>query len=591
MLTSRVFLHFLGIHFLKEHGINYQYNAILNEADLAFRFGLLCSGEVYITAASYIESPLCFRIVNPFNDFFSFGLIHLVGGAHSLEEFIYNKGIQYNSNIYQKNSYNSISINKIPSYKSKLSSTTEFLCSEWLKMLSDGTVVKELETQRYKPASYIEERWLQVPSQLEDKAFIVDNIRLLLFGDTNNLHEINTLNRIINRLYFHSYTRELQAGLIVNLLHLDSPYYVQNYAPNIPYKEILQITRKYGYLLRKIRFATPSELLAIRDSSVWKNVLAEIENTMQTSSSTNLHKNRKDNQSMEIKERLIIVVLIALDEEFREFLDIANDYGKAILSKSISNGQYYYEFEVLNKTTKNPISIVAKLIGDMGPEIAASATSAVLSDMSPSLIVSLGISASLSSDIGLCDVAVANQIDSYGANLKAGPSSTQDKFELKHRGNVYRTPHVLLEEVANFEFAHSKDFAIWGEQCKNDCLNCSISSNSPVCTIVGPPRTHRVHLASGPFLGASNAFREWVQLRDGTLKVLDMEAAGIVSVASNRVKPIPLLAIKGISDRGDENKAELDLSSKQIFRKISMRNATRYMFALATCVNLSPNVN
>ena len=59
-----------------------------------------------------------------------------------------------------------------------------------------------------------------------------------------------------------------------------------------------------------------------------------------------------------------------------------------------------------------------------------------------------------------------------------------------------------------------------------------------------------------------------------------MEAAGFAYAASERIRPVCSVVIRGISDLGDENKKKLDKASKNAWRRYSVRNATTLLLGL-----------
>lgn len=57
-------------------------------------------------------------------------------------------------------------------------------------------------------------------------------------------------------------------------------------------------------------------------------------------------------------------------------------------------------------------------------------------------------------------------------------------------------------------------------------------------------------------------------------------AAGLAQAAHRRIDPVRTLVIRGISDLGDERKRELDRTDGGAIRRLAMRNATRFLWAL-----------
>lgn len=76
---------------------------------------------------------------------------------------------------------------------------------------------------------------------------------------------------------------------------------------------------------------------------------------------------------------------------------------------------------------------------------------------------------------------------------------------------------------------------------------------------------------------ASKAFAAEVKRADRKFIAVDMEAAGFAHAASERIHPVRHPVVRGISDRGDENKKKLDKTSKNGWRRYCVRNATNFL--------------
>lgn len=189
----------------------------------------------------------------------------------------------------------------------------------------------------------------------------------------------------------------------------------------------------------------------------------------------------------------------------------------------------------------------------------------------------LGIAASLDKDVKLGDVVVAQQVDAYASNLKAVPDE-QGGFEFQHRGSGYQGTHALLQRAANLEFAHAESYKSWRARGAED-LQRLVSKTSVRKELLEAdllreqPGLERVHLASGAVVGAAKELAAWIHQRDASIKALEMEAAGVVAAAHERVDPVRTLVLTGISDLGDERKSQLDRIGGGGLRKLAMRIA------------------
>lgn len=277
-------------------------------------------------------------------------------------------------------------------------------------------------------------------------------------------------------------------------------------------------------------------------------------------------------------EPIDVAILVALEEEFDELLDLV---GKTESEPDGVYGGTYFTFAVAGPTGE-PYRCATKLIGNMGPDAAAPPALGLLDKWQPETAIMLGIAAGLSDDVSLGDVVVASQIDAYASNLKAAQSAGGG-FEFEHRGSVYAGPHDLLEVVKDLKYVHRDAYSAWQAECAGEREKL-IPKNLPDGLgerIAAEPRVRRIHLASGPVLGASVDFVKWLQGRDGTIGGLEMEGAALVAAAHKRKDPVRTLVIRGVSDFGDERKKLLDTGSKGGVRRYAARNATRLMLLLA----------
>jgi len=273
-----------------------------------------------------------------------------------------------------------------------------------------------------------------------------------------------------------------------------------------------------------------------------------------------------------------LLLLVALSEEFEELFQLFREM-KAIPDPE--HGGSDFIFLVQGKNCQ--INVVARLVGSMGISEAQLAADRALTKWKPKVIINIGIAASLHNDLKLGDVLIADQVDAYDANLKAVPSG-DSSWELEHRGSVFHGEHSLLQFVKQFQFTHRSSYESWRLNSmslqpqlipQNDAIafkNAKVLEDSP--------SLHTGHLGSGSIVGAASGFANFLKSRDATLRALEMEAGGMARAAVKRTQPISWLVIRGISDLGDERKAQFDSTGDGGLRKLAMRNATSMMLAL-----------
>jgi nucleoside phosphorylase len=275
-----------------------------------------------------------------------------------------------------------------------------------------------------------------------------------------------------------------------------------------------------------------------------------------------------------------LAIIIALAEEFEQLVDLLPAPPTPVRDEEL--GGYDYRFVFRGAVAEH--ICVARFIGDMGPTKAQAITSQVLSKWKPAAAVMLGIAASLDSDDAkLGDVVVAQQVDAYAENLKAKPNS-DGSFRLQHGGRVYSGDWGFVQECTHLKHAHRAAFEDWQGECTRDLAHLVEAAILEPLQTSGFMRTKPfllpVHLASGPVVGATQAYSDWLHERDRSLKALEMEAAGFMAASQDRLAKTPTLVVRGISDFGDEQKKKLDTIGTGSVRKYAMRNAVRFLWLL-----------
>jgi nucleoside phosphorylase len=273
-----------------------------------------------------------------------------------------------------------------------------------------------------------------------------------------------------------------------------------------------------------------------------------------------------------------LLILVALIEEFEELFQI---FPEMKVIPDPEHGGSDFVFFVQGENCQ--ISVVARLVGAMGISEAQLAVDRAITKWKPELIINIGIAASLHNDVKLGDVLIADQVDAYDSNLKA-VSKGKNSWKLEHRGNVFHGDHSLLQFVKQYRFTHRKLYDSWRSSSR-DIQHKLIPEDDIIALknkqVLGDlPSLDIGHLASGSIVGAASEFAKFLKSKDGTFRALEMEAGGIARAAVKRTQPISWLVIRGISDLGDERKAQFDSTGDGGLRKLAMRNATNLMLAL-----------
>ncbi len=247
------------------------------------------------------------------------------------------------------------------------------------------------------------------------------------------------------------------------------------------------------------------------------------------------------------KDSVDVAVIIALQEEFREFVQLMGQ------SQSVRKGsRTYYKYSVNDAK----ITCVATMIGSMGTTQAASATADLLLNYAPKVIAVIGIAGAVSDDLKVGDVIVAKYVDAYWDNTKASDDTGSTKYTMG--GGGYTPSPDISDLVANLEFTDSRWYQERWQQLTNSA------------------RIHTGTIGSGNVLSASTSFNRGLkEHRNREIKAVEMESSGILGVLER--SGIRSIVIRGISDKADESKAKLEQDTNGENRSRAMRNAT-YLF-------------
>ncbi len=266
-------------------------------------------------------------------------------------------------------------------------------------------------------------------------------------------------------------------------------------------------------------------------------------------------------------------IVIALDEEFREiFPQIC---ATPFFNKEIS--QYYYNFNRTIKDQKSGYQCVVTFIGGMGTGKAALIGDRLMHQYRPRTIVNIGIAGSMDDEVLVGDVLVAEQADDYFYAARAVAGKGEHNFDFRLSGDPYKSSLSHVNHAKHLRYAHPLAAKTWFNVCSHrliesldkDAREKILGAN----LIRATPEIQIGNIASGPIVGTSDAFVDWLkQQRDRKYLALEMEAAGVLSAAHARSSTETLI-IRGISDYSDARKQELDRIGERALRRYAMNNA------------------
>lgn len=268
---------------------------------------------------------------------------------------------------------------------------------------------------------------------------------------------------------------------------------------------------------------------------------------------------------MSTKEEYHIGLVVPLKEEFRYVDEIA-----AVRNRYPFDGTFLYEMDF------GGVKTIACIVGDMGQLPAMHATNRLLSFADVKIVVLIGLAGGLDNNVMLGDVVVADEVNEFLAKSKAVESIQGLRF--KFSGRHTRLDYTLRETINHFDVSGGNCLEKWHKSVRTDFDALGPNIDRSLCN--SPPTLHLGSIASGDVVGAAQGFTDQLLEINRKFLALDMEAAGVVKSASDRLNPVRVLVLRGISDFADERKAEFDQQEKGVWRRLSMRNATFFFLSL-----------
>ena len=368
---DRLFLHFFDTHFIADKGRAIESPRLHDEMKIATRLAVVCAEKVFIPAASYYESYLCRQILADLAELVDLGIIGLAGNAVNLEEYLrerqdetfYRKGSEQHS-WYRTDQESA----KFLPYVRRNRSATRDIGAYWDQCVADGSLAHMLRDAVDRPIPKLEARLERVPNELGSLAFIPAHVyELLDLCEASKLIQAR-IRSVINEGYFKSYTKDLNAGVVVDLNYLASDFRIPSYGRDLSYNRMLRFVRGQDRL-NELLSCEPASLLTLADDPAWRIALstaatyvtrpepvsdanlalrsyapsgmALIENKDRTSMtpSTLLHKSVAATAAPQDSRSVLCVVAAQIEfDTVRTQLD--SDFGKG-KRRSLDGGKYY----------------------------------------------------------------------------------------------------------------------------------------------------------------------------------------------------------------------------------------------------------
>lgn len=288
-----LFLHYFDPHVVEQASRNRQYVDVEEEASRATRLALLAADTVYLPAASYVESDVCRRVIDSYKPIWDSGQILLVGGEPTLADYALGKEQQYPPDTPRGLRYAALAseIVTAPAFRSRRGSATSDLRRWWTERSEEFTAF--LRDTPPDLVSGMHRRFLEVPEQLTGLAFTPENVISLLLQGWSDANGPRLLlahrgGAAINSDYVRSFTQEFNAGIVYDLVNLDSGIELPRTAPSVSYRDLLRAFHDRG-LTTRVFAADPREIGSLREQSqVVAAVLAAIYSPPELSIATQL---------------------------------------------------------------------------------------------------------------------------------------------------------------------------------------------------------------------------------------------------------------------------------------------------------------
>jgi nucleoside phosphorylase/ADP-ribose pyrophosphatase YjhB (NUDIX family) len=238
-----------------------------------------------------------------------------------------------------------------------------------------------------------------------------------------------------------------------------------------------------------------------------------------------------------------LVVLTALDLEYESIRAKLTD----IRAQSHRAGTRFEVGLLSDRSCRVALALVGK-----GNHAAAVLAERAISEFDPAAILFVGVAGALRSSIALGDIVVATHVYAYH-----GGTSQDDG--LKSRPRVWETSH-RAQQIAQ----HLKRTGEWVRQLPPDVEHPSV--------VFGP-------IAAGEIVHDSTISAEarWIREHYNDAYAIEMEAAGVAQ-AAHLNDSLPVVVIRGISDRADGGKVAADRTGSQLR---AAANAAAFVIALA----------
>ncbi len=268
-----------------------------------------------------------------------------------------------------------------------------------------------------------------------------------------------------------------------------------------------------------------------------------------------------------------ILIVVALKEEMEYLISVFHEFG-------ISTGQSENDgmFVKCRYTTGlKEYSIAIYCIDGQGSHaVWNSDLENVLADISPAIVVNIGISGKTSADVSYGSVVVPSTIFGYSANMKVSEEGGEVVFGFSGApSNPDRNTHV---KVKNFTKSGRRKYNEWVDACQTALARIGAEkgiSSKLLNSLSTPSVNTKDPIACGDVVSASDKFVKSIKNIDRKIVCVDQESNPIGNLigkfdVENRVN---YAVFRGISDPATTGKNDTEDQFSGILRRWAMYNA------------------
>lgn len=241
--------------------------------------------------------------------------------------------------------------------------------------------------------------------------------------------------------------------------------------------------------------------------------------------------------TMQVRYKYDILILCALQEEFRELL---NAFGEGSWKRvKVTEGKFVAHETNIESVYLKTYRVLAYCIGKPGVVATATMASYLINSCSPKCVFMTGITGGIKKDgLKLGDVVIAESIQDYATGKIQGYQN-----EVKLLREIHQIPAdpMLLSQMSDF-LLDVQNESVMNVKIRKSHLQ---HGNENYCV-------HKAPTICGPFVMAADQVVEQIKKDNRKLAAIDMEGFGLMTVSY--LLHVPTLWIKGISDMAGEDK-------------------------------------